>query len=111
MLVLYATTLENWFSEAYDQRLEPERRLNSKWMFYFAFGNFFYKMKEALILKIFLYFAGGVFVISKSISIGQLIMFISYMESMDIALDTLLQSKTDFQGQKAAFGRIFQNFG
>ena len=34
-------------------------------------------------------------------------MFISYMESMDAALDSIMRSKADFKGQKAVFGRVF----
>ncbi|MBE5869352.1 MAG: ABC transporter ATP-binding protein [Lachnospiraceae bacterium] len=101
-------TLENQFAREYDDMLEPERKLNSKWMFYFALRGFFYEIKEEFVVKVLIYFVGGLFIISKDISIGELLMFISYMAGMSGALDTLMKSKTDFGGQRAVFERLFQ---
>ena len=100
-------TLENQFSNEYDERLEPERGLNNKWMFYFALRDFFYGIKTQFILKVLIYFVGGLFVISKDISIGELLMFISFMGSMESSLDSIMKSKTDFLSQKAVFERLF----
>ena len=101
-------TLEDRFSAEYSERLEPERELNSKWMFYYALRNFFYQIKSEFVLKVLIYFSGGLFIISKQISIGELLMFISFMGSMNTSLDSLVNSKTDFLGQKAVFDRLFQ---
>lgn len=101
-------TLENQFSTEYDERLEPERKLNSKWMFYYALRDFFYGIKAEFVLKVLIYFVGGLFVISKGIGIGELLMFISFMGSMEAALDSIMKSKTDFLGQKAVFDRLFE---
>ena len=101
-------TLEDQFSSEYDERLEPERKLNNKWMFYYALRDFFYEIKTQFILKVLIYFVGGLFVISKDISIGELLMFISFMASMESALDSIMKSKTDFLGQKAVFDRLFK---
>jgi len=57
---------------------------------------------------VLIYFVGGLFVISKAISIGELVMFISFMGSMESALDAVMKSKTDFLGQKAVFDRLFK---
>ena len=101
-------TLEDQFSAEYDERLEPERKLNNKWMFYYALRDFFYGIKTQFVLKVLIYFVGGLFVISKDISIGELLMFISFMASMESALDSIMRSKTDFLGQKAVFDRLFK---
>lgn len=100
-------TLEDQFSNEYDERLEPERGLNNKWMFYFALRDFFYGIKTQFVLKVLIYFVGGLFVISKDISIGELLMFISFMGSMESSLDSIMKSKTDFLSQKAVFERLF----
>lgn len=99
--------LEDRFSIEFDKRLEPERKLNNKWMFYYALRDFFYELKTQFVLKVLLYFVGGLFVISKDISIGELLMFIGFMASMESALDSIMKSKTDFLGQKAVFDRLF----
>ena len=101
-------TLEDQFSAEYDERLEPERKLNNKWMFYYALRDFFYEIKTRFVLKVLIYFVGGLFVISKDITIGDLLMFISFMASMESALDSIMRSKTDFLGQKAVFDRLFK---
>ena len=101
-------TLEDQFSAEYDERLEPERKLNNKWMFYYALRDFFYEIKTQFVLKVLIYFVGGLFVISKDITIGDLLMFISFMASMEAALDSIMRSKTDFLGQKAVFDRLFK---
>ena len=101
-------TLEDQFSAEYDERLEPERKLNNKWMFYYALRDFFYEIKTQFVLKVLIYFVGGLFIISKDISIGELLMFISFMASMESALDSIMRSKTDFLGQKAVFDRLFK---
>ena len=77
-------------------------------MFYYALRDFFYEIKTQFVLKVLIYFVGGLFVISKDISIGELLMFISYMASMESALDSIMRSKTDFLGQKAVFDRLFK---
>ena len=101
-------TLEDQLSAEYDERLEPERKLNNKWMFYYALRDFFYEIKTQFVLKVLIYFVGGLFVISKDITIGDLLMFISFMASMESALDSIMRSKTDFLGQKAVFDRLFK---
>lgn len=102
-----SNTLEDQFADQYDRMLEPERRLNSKWMIYYALKDLFYLLKDKFVMKVLLYFIGGLFVLSKEISIGYLLIFINYMEGMSTSLDAIMQSKTDFLGQKAQFDRIF----
>lgn len=101
-------TLEEQFADRYDEMLEPERRLGRKSMFYYALGDFFYGLKEEFVMKVLIYFVGGLFIISKEISVGELLMFISYMASMSASLDSTVKSNTDFLGQKAAFERLFK---
>lgn len=103
-----SNTLEDKFSEEYNERLEPERVLNSKWMFYYALRDFCYEIKTKFVIKVLIYFVGGLFVIAKDLSIGELLMFISFMGSMDSALDSIMKSKTDFLGQRAVFDRLFE---
>lgn len=102
-----SNTLEDQFADEYDRRLEPERRLNSKWMLYFSLQKFFYEMKNSFVMKVLIYFAGGLLIIAKEISIGELLMFMSYMEGMSASLDAVLQSGSDFLGQRASFDRLF----
>ena len=40
--------------------------------------------------------------------LGELLMFISYMTSMEASLDSLMKSKTDFGDQKSVFERLFK---
>lgn len=101
-------TLEARFSAEYDERLEPERELNNQWMFYYALRNFFYEIKTQFVLKVLIYFIGGLFIISKDMSIGELLMFNSFMASMESALDSIMKSKADFLGQRATFDRLFK---
>lgn len=61
-----------------------------------------------MVIKVLIYFVGGLFIITKDISIGELLMFISYMASMEASLATLMKSKTDFGGQKAVFERLYK---
>lgn len=88
--------LENQFSAEYDERLEPERKLNNKWMFYYALRDFFYEIKTQFVLKVLIYFVGG------------LLIFISFMTRMESALDSIMRLKTDFLGQKAVLNRLFK---
>lgn len=101
-------TLEEHFEHKYYVMLDPERKLNSKWIFYYALRDFFYGIKEELVIKVLIYFVGGLLIISKDMSIGELLMFVSYMTSMGAFLDTLMKSKTDFGGQRAVFERLFK---
>lgn len=102
-----ANTLEESFSSGFDERLEPERRLNGQWMRYYALNEFIYMIKTEFIMKVLIYFAGGLFIIVKQITIGELLMFIAYMESMYASLDTLMKSNSDFMGNKAVYDRMF----
>ena len=101
-------TLEARFSEQYDEMLEPDRKLGRKSMFYYALNDFFYGLKEEFFMKVLIYFVGGLFIISKEISVGDLLMFISYMASMSALLDGMIQSNTEFRGQEAVFERLFK---
>jgi len=101
-------TLEDKFSSEYDNRLEPERKLNNKWMFHYALQDFFYGIKTEFVLKVLIYFVGGLLIVTKDITIGELLMFISFMGSMQSALDSIMKSKTDFLGEKAVFDRLFK---
>ena len=102
-----SNTLEEQFADEYDRKLEPERKLNTKWMVYFALRELFYLIKNQFVMKVLIYFIGGLLIIAQDISIGALLMFISYMGSMSTALDALMKSNSDFIGQKAVFERIF----
>ncbi len=100
--------VEEQFEAKYDEKLEPERKLNCKWMLYFALNNMVYLIKERFVMKILVYFIGGLFIIAKDISIGELLMFMSYMESMGAVLDQLIKSNSDFMGEKAVFDRMLE---
>lgn len=100
-------TLEELFCRKYDEMLEPERELNKKWMFYYALRNLFHGLKDELIIKVLIYFVGGLLIIKNDISIGELLMFVSYMAGMEVSVDTVMKSRTDFVGDQAIFDRLF----
>lgn len=101
-------TLEGDMVQKYDEMLEPERAENIVWMRYFALNNVFYAIKNRFVLQVVMYFVGGIFIIKGSITIGGLLMFMSYMGSMSGSLDAVMKSNTDFNGQKAVFDRLFE---
>ncbi|MCI9142903.1 MAG: ABC transporter ATP-binding protein [Lachnospiraceae bacterium] len=103
-----SNTLEERFASEYDARLEPQRRLNSTWMFYYALRDLFYMIKDEFVMKVLIYFIGGLFIISGDMSIGALLMFISYMENMSSSLESMMKSYSDFAGQRALFDRLFE---
>lgn len=101
-------TLEGNMIYKYDEMLEPERMENVVWMRYFALNNVFYAIKNKFVLQVMMYFVGGIFIIKGSITIGSLLMFMSYMSSMSSSLDSVMKSNADFRGQKAVFDRLFE---
>lgn len=101
-------TLEEQFTIEYDNRLEPEREINCKWILYYAFRDAVYLIKDAFFMKVLIYFLGGLFIILGDISIGELLMFVSYMKGMNIALEKIMRSNSDFLGQKSTFNRLFK---
>lgn len=100
-------TLEKQYCLKYDERLEEERKLNCKWMLYYALNSMVYIIKEKFVMKILIYFIGGLFIIKQDLSIGALLMFMSYMESMETSLNELLKSNSDFTSQRSVFDRLF----
>lgn len=99
--------LEKRFVEEYDHKLELSRTLGSKWMLYFSLRDVLHLIKDDFIIKVLIYFLGGLFVISEQITIGDLLVFISFMENMNISLTTIMNSYTGFLGQEPTFDRLF----
>lgn len=101
-------TLEDDMVKKYDEMLDPERAENIVWMRYFALNDIFYAIKNRFVLQVMMYFVGGIFIIKGSITIGSLLMFMSYMASMSGSVDSVMKSNADFKGQKAVFDRLFE---
>lgn len=57
--------------------------------------------------SLLLYFLGGLFIIWGQISIGALVMFMSYLSSLSANVDSIINSITELKGNKAAFDRLF----
>ena len=101
-------TLEDDMVRKYDEMLEPERAENIVWIRYFALNDIFYAIKNRFVLQVMMYFVGGIFIIKGSITIGSLLMFMSYVSSMCGSVDAVMKSNADFKGQKAVFDRLFE---
>lgn len=101
-------TLEDDMVRKYDEMLESEKAENIVWIRYFALNDVFYEIKNRFVLQVMMYFVGGIFIIKGSITIGSLLMFMSYMESMSSSVDSVMKSNADFKGQKAVFDRLFE---
>ena len=100
-------TQEENLIKTYTKKLEPEKKLNKTWMRLYALRDLVYLIKSDFILNILLYFIGGLLIILNHISLGQLLMFMSYTVSLSANIDEIMKSHSDFIGQKEAFDRIF----
>lgn len=103
-----ANNLQNSLVEEYKKKLKPEVVINLKWMKYFALDNMFYDFKNKFVQSLLLYLLGGMFIIWGQITIGSLLMFMSYMSSLSGNVDAIISSITGFSGNKAVFDRILQ---
>ena len=101
-------TLENRLIQEYKEILKPEIKVNSKWMKYFALDGIFYEFKNKFAQSLLMYFVGGMFIIWGQISIGSLLMLISYMASLSMNVDSIINSITGFTSNCAVFDRIFE---
>lgn len=100
-------TLETNLVHDYIEMLKPELGVNLKWMKFYALNNLFYAFKNNFVQNLVLYFVGGLLIIIGNTTIGSLLMFMSYMASLSSNVDTIINSITDFSGNKAVFERLF----
>jgi ATP-binding cassette subfamily B protein/subfamily B ATP-binding cassette protein MsbA len=103
-----ANNLQNSLAEEYTEKLKPEIAINIKWMKYFALDGLFYDFKNKFVQSLLLYLLGGLFIIRGQITIGSLLMFMSYMSSLSGKVDAIISSITGFSENKAVFDRIFK---
>ena len=103
-----AQNLEEHLTKEYNDKLRPERKTLIGWMLYFALNGVFYDLKNGFVNNILMYFFGGLFIISGQLTIGSLLMFMSYMSSFSGNIDAIVKSVTDFSGNKAVYDRLFQ---
>lgn len=103
-----AQNLEDHLTKEYNDKLQPERKTLISWMLYFALNRVFYDIKNGLANNILMYFLGGIFIISGQLTIGSLLMFMSYMSSFSSNIDSIVKSITDFSGNRAVYDRLFQ---
>ncbi len=106
-----AQTLENSLTKKYISCLEPELKINLKWMKFFALDKLFYAIKNNLVQNLMFYCAGGLFIIWGQITIGSLLMFMSYMSSFSSKIDSIISSITGFISNKAVFERLLDVLG
>lgn len=105
-----AQNLEQKLVKEYDEKLQPERRTLLAWMFYLAMNNLFYAFKSRFVQTLLLYFVGGILIILGQVTIGSLLMFMSYMGSFSENVDSIINSITGFVGSKAQYDRLFDIF-
>ncbi|MDF2685538.1 MAG: hypothetical protein K0S55_719, partial [Clostridia bacterium] len=103
-----SNNIEDRLTDDYKNMLEPEMKINFKWMKYLALNDLFYAFKNDFVQKLLLFFVGGLFIISGSITIGGLLMFISYMQNLSANVDSIINSITAFAGNKAVYERLFE---
>ncbi|MBE6640937.1 MAG: ABC transporter ATP-binding protein [Ruminococcaceae bacterium] len=103
-------TAEDVISKSYAEMLEPEKKLNSKWMLYYALRDFIYITKNRFVMKVLLYMAGGILIIRGQLTVGGLLMFMSYTEEMSAAIDSIIKSHTDLKASAPSFERLFGTF-
>lgn len=60
--------------------------------------------------NILIYFLGGLLIIDGQLTIGSLLMFMSYMSSFSENIDAIINSITDFSSNKTVFNRLFSAF-
>lgn len=98
--------LETSIINEYKQRLVPEKRTNFRWMMCFSINSMMYAIKNELFQKILIYFLGGYLILSDKITIGFLLMFLGYLSSFNVFIDSVMNSITDLIGNQAAFERV-----
>ena len=103
-----AQNLEDHLTKEYKDKLQPERKTLISWMLYFALNGVFYDIKNGFVNNILMYFLGGLFIISGQLTIGSLLMFMSYMSSFTGNIDSIIKSITDFSGNRAVYDRLFE---
>ncbi|NMA32101.1 MAG: ABC transporter ATP-binding protein [Candidatus Methanofastidiosa archaeon] len=103
-----AQTLENSLTDDYTKHLDSEKKANLKLMRFFALDNLFYAVKNNFVQSLLLYCIGGLFIIWGQITIGSLLMFMSYMSSFSSNIDSIINSITGFIGNRAVFERLFE---
>jgi ABC-type bacteriocin/lantibiotic exporter with double-glycine peptidase domain len=100
--------LETNLSKEYGVKLRPEQSINLKWMKYFAMNGVFYDFKNSFVQSLLLYFVGGILIILGQITIGSVLMFMSYMSSFSSNIDFIINSITGFESNRAVFERLFE---
>ncbi len=105
-----ANNIERNLVTEYDKKLQPERTKLIGWMFYYAMNNVFYAFKNKFVQNLLLYFVGGILIILKQLTIGSLLMFMSYMASFSGNVDSIINSITGFMGNKALYDRLLDVF-
>ncbi len=103
-------TLEADACDIYIKKTSPEKKLNSSWMKYFSLENFFYKIKGSFVMQVMMYFAGGLLIFYGALSLGDVLMFMSYMGAFSGIFDGFIHQMSDFLAQKSVFDRLFAIF-
>lgn len=102
-----AQNLEEHLTNGYNDKLQPERETLIGWMRYFGLNGVFYDIKNGFINNILMYFLGGLCIISGQLTIGSLLMFMSYVSGFSENIDSIIKSITDFSGSQAVYDRLF----
>lgn len=102
-----AQNLEQHLKNEYDEKLQPERKTLLGWMLYFALNGIFYDIKSMFVNNVLMYFIGGLLIIGGQLTIGSLLMFMSYMSNFSENIDSIIKSITDFSGNKSVYDRLF----
>lgn len=100
-------SLEGTMTDQFDERLIPEKKINLIWMLYFALDGVVYEVKNSFVQNIVPYFVGGILIMKGHLTIGALLMFISYLTNLSTHIDVILTSMTNFESNRAAMERVF----
>lgn len=101
-----AQNLEHNLVDEYNEKLKPECKTLLEWMLYFALNGIFYDVKSMLVNDVLMYFIGGLLIIDGQLTIGSFLMFMSYMSRFSAIIDSIINSITDFSGNKAIYERL-----
>lgn len=103
-----AQNLEQSLKEQYTEKLHPECQTLLTWIKCYGLNNVFYDIKEMFVNNVLMYFLGGLLIVGNQLTIGTLLMFMSYMTSFSSYIDSIIGSITAFSGDKAIYDRLFK---
>ena len=103
-----AMNAEENFIECFSKYRQVLAELGYKWIKFFFFQEVFKDFKENYLTKILVYISGAFFVISKSITIGELVIFSGYFELLLNNIDGLNGKNVQLRINQPYYERILE---